>query len=210
MKVGDIVYISYFVFEFGDISLTKEEMIEKNIYKVLKVYFSNFPLKIGSVMSLPKEDVFETYSDAAQDLIKKIFSFKNPLKFKKVNEALEVKKIKYKGTRKNYDIHDPNPNILIIDKKYNVDGNGVSILGLNLNYLEKLTKKDKKTLIRDVNKLDNSILGIKGIKAWLRSIFNKGDYDLTTDQKIKRYKNLVDEYPILKKIIRRYKYEGIK
>lgn len=128
----------------------------------------------------------------------------------KLEEALEIRDIKYSGSRKKYKINDPNPSVLIIDKDYNVDGNGNSILGINLNYLDKLGKADKKELLRDINKLDNKILNITGIKAWLRSKFGRGDYDdLTTDERIKRYKTIIGKFPILKKAIRRYKHEAI-
>lgn len=125
-------------------------------------------------------------------------------------EALQLKKLAYNGTRKEYDIHDSNPNVLILDNDYKYDGKGRSILGFNLNYLDKLSEADKRKLVRSINKLDNKVLDIKGVKAWIRHRFNKGDYKgLSTDKKIERYKKLIKEFPELKKVIRRYKYEGI-
>ncbi|MFX1590513.1 MAG: hypothetical protein ACFFC1_20455 [Promethearchaeota archaeon] len=150
---------------------------------------------------------FSSLSELTRFLIIRAFSNNY---IEKLEEALEIKNFKYSGTREKYKIHDPKPNVLIIDKDYNVDGHGNSILGINLNYLDNLSKSEKRKLIRDVNKLDNSILNIKGIKAWLRSIFSYGDYDLSTDEKIDRYKKLIKEFPILKKAIRRYKHKGIK
>lgn len=129
----------------------------------------------------------------------------------KLSEALEVQSTVYTGTRPNYNINDPTPTMLIIDKNYNVDGNGKSVLAFNLNYLDTLPETEKNSLINRVNKVDNKVLGIGPIKAWLRSIFNKGDYErLSKDQKIKRYEKITKEFPELKNIIRRYKYKGIE
>jgi hypothetical protein len=129
----------------------------------------------------------------------------------KLREALETRKIKYKGSRETYKIHDPNPNVLILDKDYSYDGNGKSVLGFNLNYLDGLNEKDKNSLLQRVNKLDNEVLDIKGLKSWLRSIFKVGDYeDISKDKKILRYKELVKKFPELKKAIRRYKYVAIE
>lgn len=129
----------------------------------------------------------------------------------KLLEALEVQNISYSSTRPNYTVNDPNPSILIIDKDYNVDGNGRSVLAFNLNYLDRIPQNDRRSLITKVNKIDNKVLGIGPIKAWLRSIFNSGDYGyLSKDEKIKRYENIIKELPELKKIIRRYKYPGIE
>lgn len=129
----------------------------------------------------------------------------------KLSEALEARKIKYKGTRPDYEIHDSSPNVLILDKDYNVDGNGKSVLGFNLNYLDSLDAKAKKKLIQKVSQLDNKILDLGALKAWLRAVLNVGDYDdLTKDQRIKRYQEIVRQFPELKKAIRRYKYDGIQ
>jgi hypothetical protein len=129
----------------------------------------------------------------------------------KLSEALEVKKAIYTGTRPDYNIHDPQPTMLIIDKDYNVDGNGKSVLAFNLNYLDNMPDGEKQSLISKVNKVDNKILGIGPIKAWLKSIFSTGDYkNLSKKEKIKRYKEITRKFPELKKIIRRYKYTGIQ
>jgi len=128
----------------------------------------------------------------------------------KLDEALQLKKLAYTGTRKGYDIHDDNPNVLILDDDYKHDGNGRSILGFNLNYLDELSASDKRKLVRSINGVDNKVLDIKGVKAWIRHRFNKGDYEgLSKNKKIERYKKLVKEFPELKKVIRRYKYDGI-
>jgi len=129
----------------------------------------------------------------------------------KLSEALEIQSAVYTGTRENYTINDPHPTMLIIDKNYNVDENGKSVLAFNLNYLDTLPELEKNNLVRKVNKVDNKVLGIGPIKAWLRSIFNTGDYKkLSKSQKIKRYNKIIKEFPELKKIIRRYKYKGIE
>lgn len=213
IKKGDIVYTIFFNTNTNtDIAYINKQKVlrygDRNYYcygKVLKTYYKS--PKCAGDHFIVFDTSFTSLSALTKFLIKRIFSENED----KINllEALEIKKIKYSGTRKNYKIHDPNPNVLIIDKDYNVDGHGESVLGINLNYLDKLSKADKKNLIRDVNKLDNSILKISGIKAWLRSIFSIGDYDLSTDEKIKRYKELIKKFPILKKVIRRYKYDGI-
>jgi hypothetical protein len=128
----------------------------------------------------------------------------------KLFEALEHKKIAYKGSRPNYKIHDGHPNVLIIDPDYSYDGHGKSILGMNLNYLDQLTEKQKKQLIAKVNKIDATVINMGAIKTWLRTLFNRGDYDgLTVDKKIERYRKMVKNFPELKKVIRRYKYSAI-
>ena len=58
------------------------------------------------------------------------------MKFNNIlSESFKRYKLSYIGTRKNYKIKDPNPYVLCIDEKYNVDGKGKSILGINLNYV---------------------------------------------------------------------------
>lgn len=127
-----------------------------------------------------------------------------------LQEALEVRDIIYKGTRPGYTINDPEPNVLILDKSYNVDGNGRSILGFNLNYLEDLDKKEIQALIAKVNKEDAKVIGIGPLKTWLRTLLNTGNYrGLSDDERKERYKRLVKKFPELKRIIRRYKYDGI-
>jgi len=125
-------------------------------------------------------------------------------------EALQLKKLSYSGTRENYTIHDDNPSVLVLDNDYNVDLNGKSLLGFNINYLDNLSTVEKQKLIRRVSSADNKVLDFKGVKAWLKMKFNKGDYKgLSKNQKIKRYKEIVKKFPELKKVIRRYKYTGI-
>lgn len=128
-----------------------------------------------------------------------------------LEEALEVKKMSYHGTRDKYDIHDSEPEVLILDPDYNHDSRGRSVLGFNLNYLDKMKTKDKQKFIRKISAADNKNLDLKGVKSWLKARFNKGDYGgkLTKRQKIKRYEDLIKKFPELKKIIRRYKYKGI-
>jgi len=127
-----------------------------------------------------------------------------------LDEALQLKKLVYKGTRPEYEIHDGNPNVLILDDDYKYDGHGRSVLGFNLNYLDELSASDKRKLVRSVNKVDNKILDIKGVKAWIRQMLNRGDYKgFSKDKKIERYKKIIKEFPELKKVIRRYKYDGI-
>lgn len=128
----------------------------------------------------------------------------------KLSEALETRKIGYEGSRPDYQIHDPNPNILMLDKDYSYDGNGKSVLGFNLNYLDGLNKRDKSKLLKRINKVDNSVLELGAVKAWIRTLLNKGVYDnLSVNKKIERYQELVKQFPELKKIIRRYKYSAI-
>ncbi len=128
----------------------------------------------------------------------------------KLDEALRLDKIGYKGTRAWYSIHDDNPNVLVLDDNYDVDGNGRSILGFNLNYLDKLKASDRRNLIKRVNKLDNKILDIKGIKAFVKGLFNKGDYkNLSVEKKKERYEKIMKQFPELKRTIRRYKYDGV-
>lgn len=126
-----------------------------------------------------------------------------------LNESFRRYKLKYKGTRPGYEIHDPAPYILAIDEKYNIDGNGQSILGLNLNYY----KGDLNKLIDDINKNDNKN-GFRGfeIKRKLRKRFS-GKKDISeweeTERK-KRYKSLIEQFPYMAKFIRRYKVTGIQ
>lgn len=128
----------------------------------------------------------------------------------KLDEALEIQNFEYTGTRDYYQIHDNNPNVLIIDKSYNVDAHGESVLGFNLNYLDNMNPKEKKKLVAKINKIDNKVLNVGAVKSWLRSLFGYGDYNLSKDKKIERYKTIINKVPELKKIIRRYKYDGIK
>jgi hypothetical protein len=127
-----------------------------------------------------------------------------------LDEALKLQKISYSGTRKDYDIHDGSPNILVLDPDYKHDGNGRSILAFNLNYLDSLSAGEKRALKERINKADGKLLGDNKLKTWLKDKLNKGDYDkLSKEDKIQRYKMIVKKFPELKKIIRRYKYSGV-
>ena len=65
------------------------------------------------------------------------------MEFEKVlSESFKRYKLKYKGTRPDYEIHDPTPHVISIDDQYDVDGNGLSILGINLNYYSGDLKKN--------------------------------------------------------------------
>lgn len=124
----------------------------------------------------------------------------------RLDEALKIKSIDYSGTRAHYNIHDKNPHLIILDPKYKDD----SYLAFNTNYLDSLSKKEKAAFEKKINEFDNKILGVKGFKSWLKSQFNIGEYKLSKDKKIERYKKIVSKFPELKKIIRRYKYSGMK
>lgn len=183
-----------------------EKYIARFIRNSIKVNFKDNYSYSKKIQYHDSKNIYFSFSEAAKVIIKDHIFEKDILAV----ESLEVKNISYKGTRKNYTVNDENPNILIIDKDYNVDGHGKSILAINLNYLDSINKKQKKKLINDINVLDNKILNIKGVKAWIRrKVLKKGDYNLSKKDKIKRYKKIISEFPILKKAIRRYKYEGI-
>lgn len=112
----------------------------------------------------------------------------------------------YKGTRKNYKIHDPHPFCLALDDDYKYDGNGRSILGLNLNYYP----GDKDALIKEINDVDNAA-GFRGfdfLTAVKEKIARDKKYTekLTVKQRKKRYKIFKKNFPQLLKYIRRYKY----
>lgn len=127
-----------------------------------------------------------------------------------LQEALEVRELSYTGSRKNYDINDGSPNVLILDKTYNVDGHGKSILGFNLNYLENMDQKDIRNLIAKVNKVDEKVVGIGPLRTWLRTMMNTGNYKgLSDEDRKKRYKKIIKKFPELKNIIRRYKHDAI-
>jgi len=127
-----------------------------------------------------------------------------------LKESFKRYKLVYDGTRPDYKIHDPKPYVLAIDDDYNVDNNGRSILGINLNYY----KGDVNKLISNINKNDNK----NGFRAF--NIKAKVKYKLSKDKKAvkeweirnkkKRWKKLIEEFPYLGKFIRRYKISGIK
>lgn len=132
------------------------------------------------------------------------------MKFQQVlNESFPKYKLTYKGTRPDYEIHDKNPFVLAIDRKYNVDDNGESILGINLNYYN----GNVEDLIKKVNDADNDA-GFKGfdtklaVKKFLNKKENFSEYE--ERKRKERYKNLINNFPYLGKFIRRYKKTGPK
>lgn len=132
------------------------------------------------------------------------------MEFEKIlNESFPRYTLSYKGTRKDYEINDKNPYILAIDRKYNVDDNGESILGINLNYYNGSVEK----LIKKVNDADNEA-GFRGFETKLnvKKFLNKNDKfdEYEENMRKKRYKNLIDNFPYLGKFIRRYKKSGPK
>lgn len=124
-----------------------------------------------------------------------------------LNESFPRYKITYKGTRKNYDINDKSPTILAIDRKYDIDGNGESILGINLNYYN----GNKEDLIKKVNDKDNEA-GFRGFETKLnvKKFLNKDDdfSEYEEKQRKKRYNNIIKNFPYLGKFVRRYKKSG--
>lgn len=102
----------------------------------------------------------------------------------RLDEKLKDKQFAYKGTRKEYKIHDPRPDVFILDSNYKDD----SILGWNLNYYD----GDKGKLRSRVNK------AIKEIKFYKRA------------KKLKRYHLIKEQFPFMSKFIRRYKKVGIE
>lgn len=126
-----------------------------------------------------------------------------------LNESFPRYKLRYKGTRPDYEIHDKNPYVMAIDRQYNVDGNGESILGINLNYYNGNAKK----LIKKVNNADNEA-GFKGFETKLRvkKFLNKDEdfSEYEEKQRKERYNNLIKTFPYLGKFLRRYKKKGPK
>ena len=123
-----------------------------------------------------------------------------------LNESFRRYKLRYRGTRPDYEINDPNPYILAVDEKYNVDGNGMSVLGVNLNYYN----GDVDKLIDDINKNDNKS-GFRGfdMKVKLKKRFTKDDIqEWEVSERKRRYKELIENFPYLGKFIRRYKVNG--
>jgi hypothetical protein len=131
------------------------------------------------------------------------------MKFNQVlNESYQRAILKYKGTRENYKIKDPSPYIMIIDQKYNVDGKGESILGLNLNYFD----GNVDDLIDQINAFDNE-LGFRGFEGKLKfkKLLKKKDVgEWESSQRKKRYEELMAQFPFLKQYVRRYKKSGPK
>lgn len=130
-----------------------------------------------------------------------------------LNESFKRYRLRYKGTRPSYKIHDPAPYVLSIDDNYNVDGKGKSILGINLNYIK---DRNIKKLLDDINKADNEsgfrAFDIK-MKIKKKVIKDKSKLERIKATEIserrKRYKNLIEEFPFLGKFVRRYKIVGI-
>lgn len=101
-----------------------------------------------------------------------------------INE-LKAQEFKYAGSRKDYVVHDPRPNILVLDKNYKSD----SILGYNLNYYS----GDKDALRDTVNDL---------LKQEVKFYHTK--------KKLKRYQALKEQFPFMSNFIRRYKKDAIQ
>jgi hypothetical protein len=133
------------------------------------------------------------------------------MEFQKIlQESFKRYKLSYKGTRPDYQIHDPNPYVLALDDNYNVDGNGKSILGINLNYYD----GDVKKLVNDVNTHDNA-KGFRGFDTLSRirqALADDKDAQKqeTVSKRKQRYKTFIEEFPYLGKFIRRYKFVGPK
>jgi hypothetical protein len=131
------------------------------------------------------------------------------MEFQKIlQESFKRYKLVYKGTRLDYQIHDTHPYVLAIDDNYNVDGNGKSILGINLNYFD----GDQKKLIGDVNAHDNAN-GFRGFDTLARirqaiSDDKESVKEWTVSKRKQRYKTFIEEFPYLGKFLRRYKFQG--
>jgi len=130
------------------------------------------------------------------------------MKFENVlEESFKRYKLHYIGTRDNYKIHDSHPMIIAVDEKYNPDDNGLSVLGLNLNYYN----GDINNLIDQINQNDNKE-GFRGFetKVKLKKFFNK-DQDISSweiEERKRRYESLIKKFPYMAKFIRRYKITG--
>jgi hypothetical protein len=125
---------------------------------------------------------------------------------KALNESYARYTIHYTGTRPEYKIHDDDPYILLIDGAYNPDNKGNSILGINLNYYQ----GDVKKLINKINKFDNK-QGFFGFETKLKVkkfLKTKDIEEYEVNERNRRYKTLISEFPELKKLIRRYKFVG--
>lgn len=120
---------------------------------------------------------------------------------KVLTENYKRYKINYSGSRSEYEVNDKRPYILALDNDYSFDGNGSSILGVNLNYY----KGDIPALIKNINKNDNEN-GFLGFDVKMKF---KKDKEWKTSEKKKRYQNFIKEFPYLGKFIRRYKVSAI-
>lgn len=127
-----------------------------------------------------------------------------------LQESYKRYHLTYKGTRDDYDIHDPQPYVVALDDNYDVDGNGRSILGVNINYYN----GDLKKLINDINKNDNDagFMGFEMVSKIKHKLSkNKNEVENWVISKRKeRYNNFIKEFPYLGKFVRRYKISGPK
>ena len=131
------------------------------------------------------------------------------MELKILAESFKKYKLTYSGTNPKYKIHDPNPYVLAIDDNYNVDGKGRSILGINLNYFE----GDVKKLVNDINDVDNS-QGFRGfdMQARVKRYLARDKQAVALweiGERKRRYQNLIENFPLLGKFVRRYKISGI-
>lgn len=132
--------------------------------------------------------------------------FRKVLNEAKLEETFPLYNLNYKSQQKGYVLNDPSPKVLALDQTYNTDGNGESILGLNLNYYD----GDIKKLIKQINKFDNKngFRGFEGklkLKKFLKQ--DTGEWESTSRKK--RYNDLMKEFPFLKQYVRRYKTKGV-
>jgi len=100
-------------------------------------------------------------------------------------EKLKRKEFGYSGSRSEYVIHDPTPDLIVLDNNYK----GNSLLGYNLNYYN----GDKDHLKSRVDRFLK-----KEVKLFQRK------------KKLKRYQALKEQFPFLSKFIRRYKKSAIE
>ena len=133
------------------------------------------------------------------------------MKFEEVlNESFQTAILKYVGSRPNYKIHDPEPTVIVLDNNYKYDGKGYSVLGINLNYIK---DKDIDDLIKAVDKADNKAgfrafemkMKIKKFLAKDKKEFEKQE----AEERIRRYRNFIKEFPFMGDFIRRYKKSAI-
>lgn len=134
--------------------------------------------------------------------------FKKVLEESKLEESYPRYTLSYKSVRPGYELKDPKPYVLALDRSYNVDGKGESILGLNLNYYD----GNINDLIDQINKFDNE-LGFRGFEGKLKLkkfLKHNNVEEWETSKRKKRYNELMRQFPFLKKYIRRYKKSGPK
>jgi len=102
----------------------------------------------------------------------------------RIDEKLKGREFKYSGSREDYTIHDPIPNVLVLDPNYKGD----SVLGYNLNYY-KGNKNEIRALVNST------------VKTEVKFYHKK--------KKLKRYKTIKEQFPFLSNYIRRYKKTAI-